>query len=141
MPYPFASERSFAAIGYLASQPTESGTQKFAEKLLADGVVKPGDKIVSSTGMKGRTLLYAWYLRAQLFGRDRPHDITDPRFQQELRDLGIDYYFLYEPAGSVPMDVSAFGTVKATYDMTFSCVGVNQPPADGCRLSLVSIQH
>ena len=138
--FPFTTERPSASVSYVVKDPVpEPASRIFAEKLVADGVVAPWSKIVGSTGWKDRTLIYAFYMRAQLFGRRVPHDIHDPRFIENMQKLGIDYYFLYEPTGSPTLDVSAWGRVKATYEMPYACGPSGSSTSTTCRLSIVAL--
>jgi hypothetical protein len=141
---PFSTGKSFGGRGYLTEPVEKPSGQVFAEKLRADGVIEEGSRLVAGSGYAIRTLIYAFYMRVQIFGRDQPHDITDPRFQQVLRDNRIDYYFLYEPTEQEPMDVSAWGTVKERYEMPYECgpyvVDGVEKPSSGCRLSIVAVR-
>jgi hypothetical protein len=141
-PAPFSTVRSNAGLGYLIEDPHPTRDQLFAEKLLATKVIEPDSKIVAGSGLipNVRTLSYAFYMRVQIFGRRIPHDITDPRFQQVLRDNKIDYYFLYEPEEDTPLDVSSWGHIKKVYDMPYTCGHTaTGAESNGCRLSIVAV--
>jgi hypothetical protein len=141
-PEPFSVQASNAGLGYLLETPQKTADQKFAEELLSTGVIAPGSKLVAGSGLipNIRTLSYAYYMRVQIFGRRIPHDITDPRFQQVLRDNDIDFYFLYEPTEDPTLDVSTWGHVVATYEKSYRCGDTAAGEAStGCRLSIVAV--
>jgi hypothetical protein len=134
--YPFSTTKTYAAIFYLRNSPVKAGTQTLAEEMLRDGVVPAHSKLVGGSGFNVKTIKYAFYIGAQVYGREVPHNINDPRFQALLRQDKIDYYFLYEPEDKTPLDVSAWGTIKKTYDLSNGCGG---QPGEGCRLSIVAV--
>ncbi len=137
--YPFATGQTYGSYEYLRSTAVKPADQVFAEKLVADGVIKEGDRIVSNRVI--RTLIYSWYMRAQIWGRDIPHDFTDPAFQKIIKDDKIQYFFLYEPESSTTMDVSGLGVVEHTYTMPYTCGTEAGKPAEACRLSIVRIDY
>ncbi len=139
--YPFSAGEISGSLVYLRSEPQKPEAQLISERLQADGLLAEGDRIVAGSGKVHRTLLYAFYARAQLWGRDVPHDITDPAFQQVMRDDKIRYYFLYEPRENPTMDVSAFGTVVGDYDLPYECGSAGGKKSEGCRLSIVKIDY
>jgi uncharacterized membrane protein len=139
-PYPFGSTTSSQPLTALFKSPTKSSAQTFSEMLLAKGIVSPGDRIVGSNGQYTRTLLYGFYLRAQVYGRRIPNDIADPRFQQVLRNNKIQYFFLFRPVDSGQLDVSSWGVVKERYDMPYSCGTASTVSSSArCQLEIVSV--
>jgi hypothetical protein len=138
-PYPFSTEHSYAAVGYLLSTPEKTKRQVFGETLVADGTIPAHSKIVASNGQYVPTLILAYYMRAQIFGRSVNHDITDPRFIDVMRSNDIDFYFSYQPRGAEPIDASAWGTVVGTYDQGGSCVDDATGTSSPCQLQIIAL--
>lgn len=138
-PYPFSTERANAAVGYLLSSPQKSTRQAFGETLVADGVIPAHSKIVASNGKYVPTLILAYYMRAQIFGRSVNHDINDPRFIDVMRSNDIDFYFSYQQRDDEPIDASSWGTVVLTINQGGTCADAETGALGACRLQIIAL--
>jgi hypothetical protein len=125
-------------MGYILS-----GGEKSAERLFVEGqlstVVEPGSKIVGSNYRQ--SLRYAFYLeRVQVYGRaDQGYDVSDPAFQQVLRDKDISYYILFTPADQESLDLSALGPIVKTHQMISTCDDLKGSAIVECRIEVIKV--
>jgi len=121
-PAPFSTVPSSLDVRpYLRGETVKLFDQSFAEHLKADGVLTGGEKVASNDFRKVR--MYAFFNGAHAYGRDRPNDITDPAFQNVLKEKDVDLFFYFSSTLTDPIDFEArgIGEVVKTYPLTRGC--------------------
>jgi hypothetical protein len=135
---PFSGPPAPAGIGYILNGGTKPVEQVLVEDKLSK-IIPAGSQIVGSNYRQ--SLKYAYYLdRVQIFGRsDQGYDITNPVFQQELRDKGIDFYLLFTPEPREPLDLTSLGTVVDSFTMQSTCDDIKVSKTVDCQIDVIKV--
>jgi hypothetical protein len=136
--YPFSTKQAQIGIGGYALHPFVKPPERNAAALLKQvGALEPHDKIASNEFRLTRQ--YAFYDDAQIYGRDRPNNITDPKFQAVMASKGIEKYFYYYDPKTKPLDTSSAGTIIYTHNFNFTCPTLYNSTSLDCSLEVIKL--
>jgi hypothetical protein len=139
IPYPFSENPAQIGIGGYALHPFVQPPERAAAALLKKvGAIEPHDKLASNEFRLTRQ--YAFYDDAQIYGRDRPNDITDPAFQAVMASKGIQKYFYFYDPKTTPKDTSSAGTIIYTHNFNFTCPTLDHSTSLDCSLEVIKLK-
>lgn len=125
-------------FGYLLRPHNPLWSERFADQLRADDAIPAGSRIAGSNYRL--TLRLAFYLDAHVYGSSgRAYDVTDPKFQQVLRDNGIDYWLQYTRVGDTVPDAGEFVESSVVYEANVSCSDDKGAGPEPCRVTIMKL--
>lgn len=139
-PWLFSTVRASNGTSFILAAPAAPDPYNFSVKLREDGVIPERSKIVGTNYRM--TLRLAFYLEAQAYGRSgHMFDISNPEFQDVLRENDIDYFLRFTPVGEEKPDVSDSTNLVKSYVETLSCSDDRGTEPVPCNIEVLELKE
>jgi hypothetical protein len=128
--------------GYLAL--LQNAGPSLEQKLVDEHLVHdiPPDSRIMGSNYR-RALKFAFFLtRVQIYGRaEQGYQITDPKFQQALRDYDIDFYLQFTPTTITPPDPSGVGSIVDAFEYFGACADDATAIDEQCLVQVIKVDR